>query len=581
MQLKWSKIFPIIEALRHYDQVDFKGDLSAGLTVGVMLIPQGMAYAMLAGLPQIHGLYAATIPLIIYAIFGTSRQLAVGPVAMISLLTTAGVAAIAQPGTSQYIQVAILMALIVGGIQLMLGVFRLGFLSNFLSHPIISGFTSAAALIIGLSQLKHLLGINIPRTHHIHELIQHLAEEVGHTNMYSLGLGLGGMLIILFAKKLHKAIPVQLVAVVFGIVAVRYLGLTDYGVKIVGDIPAGLPHLSAPVMEWDQIRQLLLFGGTISIIGFMESYSVARAIQTRHRNYEVNANQELIALGLANIGASFSQAYPVAGGFGRSAVNDRAGARTPVASIISALLLMLILLFFTPLFYFLPNAILAAIIIVAVAGLVDWREALFLWKANKTDFILFMITFAGTLLLGIERGIAIGVVLSLVMVILRVTRPHVAELGKVPGTIHYRNVERFPDLIQQEDTLIVRFDAQLFFANAQYFKERLFQLAEKKGDALRLIIINAESMNQIDSTGIHTIKEVVDAFRERGVDVVFAGVKGPVRDALVRGGVVSKMGDEKFYMCVEDAVNCICRSETPHPSEMQDFTSQTNVHPKQ
>ncbi len=577
MRLKWSNIFPIVEALQHYNRDNLKGDLSAGLTVGIMLIPQGMAYAMLAGLPQIYGLYAATFPLIIYALFGSSRQLAVGPVAMISLLTTAGVAGIATPGTSQYVEVAILLALIVGGIQLSLGFFRLGFLANFLSHPIISGFTSAAALIIGFSQLKHLMGINIPRTHQINEIIQALIQNIERTNLYALGLGLSGILIILFGKKIHKALPVQLLAVIFGIVIVKVFGLTGYGVKIVGDIPAGLPALKAPTIYWEQITQLIVFGATISIIGFMESYSVARAIQSRHRNYEVDPNRELIALGLANITAGFSRSYPVAGGFGRSAVNDKAGARTQLASIISALLLILILLFFTSWFYYLPNAILAAIIIVAVAGLIDWKEALFLWKANKTDFVLFMVTFAGTLVLGIEEGIAIGVVLSLVMLILRVTRPHVAELGKVPGTIHYRNIDRFPELIQQEDTLIVRFDAQLFFANAQFFKDKLFELAKKKGPALKLIIINAESINQIDSTGIHTIKEITDAFKERGVELVFAGVKGPVRDALVRGGVTEKLGADKFFMCIEDAVNCKLRASRPHGSALQDFTSQSNA----
>ncbi len=577
MSFKWSNIFPIIDALKGYGKEEFKGDLSAGLTVGVMLIPQGMAYAMLAGLPPIHGMYAATIPLIIYAFFGSSRQLAVGPVAMISLLTTAGVAAIAHPGTDQYIQVAVLLALVVGGIQFLMGTMRLGFLANFLSHPIISGFTSAAALIIGLSQLKHILGISVPRTHHIQELVEKIIQNAPSANLYSMAIGIAGIIIILLSKKIHRAIPAQLLAVIFGIVVVQLFDLTDMGVKIVGDIPAGLPSFHAPIIDWGQAKDLLLFGVTISIIGFMESYAVARAIQTKHRNYEVDANRELIALGLANIGAGFSQAYPVAGGFGRSAVNDKSGAQTQLASIISASLLILILLFFTPYFYYLPKAILGAIIVVAVLGLIDCREVLFLWRANKTDLSLFVITFLGTLLLGIEQGIAVGVILSLIMVILRVTRPHVAELGKVPGTIHYRNIERFPELIQQVDTLIVRFDAQLFFANVQFFKEKLFELAERKGNKLKRIIINAESINQIDSTGIHAIKEIINAFNERGIAIVFAGVKGPVRDALKRGGVIDSIGEDKFYMCIEDAVNCLCRSPEPKESSMKDFTTQSNA----
>jgi SulP family sulfate permease len=483
--MNFKKFIPILDWLPQYKGSNLKGDLSAGLTVGVMLIPQGMAYAMIAGLPPIYGLYASTIPLILYAIFGTSRQLAVGPVAMVSLLTAAGIGAIAGGAAETYIALAIALALFVGVIQFALGAFRLGFLVNFLSHPVISGFTSAAALIIGLSQLKHLLGINLARSHHVHEIILQAIERFGETNWVTFAIGIVGIGLIILVKKVNKAIPGPLLAVVFGILAVWGLGLTDQGVKIVGEVPRGLPSFGLPSFSWEDVQALVPIALTISLVSFMESIAVAKAIQAKHKNYKVSANQELIALGAANIGGAFFQSYPTTGGFSRTAVNDQAGAKTGLASIISAALIILTLLFLTPLFYYLPSAILASVIMVAVFGLIDYKEVIYLWKTNRVDFAMLIVTFVATLGLGIEQGIGVGVILSLAMVIFRTTRPHFAILGKVPNTTLYRNIERFEGLEVRDDLLILRFDAQLYFANTNFFQDVLLDEVIKRKDKLK------------------------------------------------------------------------------------------------
>jgi SulP family sulfate permease len=568
---------PILDWLPKYKSTQLKGDLAAGLTVGVMLIPQGMAYAMIAGLPPIYGLYASTIPLILYAIFGTSRQLAVGPVAMVSLLTAAGIGVLAEGNMELYIVLAITLAFMVGAIQFLLGAFRLGFLVNFLSHPVISGFTSAAALIIGLSQLKHLLGVDIPRSHHVHEIVLNAIEQVGSINWATFAIGIGGIALIIGSKKISKAIPAQLVAVVVGILVVWGLGLTGQGVKIVGDVPSGLPSVSTPSFELGQLQSLLPIALTIALVSFMESIAVAKAIQAKHKNYKVIPNQELIALGIANIGGSFFQSYPTTGGFSRTAVNDQAGAKTGMASIISAVLIILTLLFLTSLFYYLPKAILASVIMVAVFGLIDYKEAIHLWKSNRTDFFMLIVTFIATLSLGIEQGIAVGVILSLVMVIYRTTRPHIAVLGKVPGSTYYRNLERFTEVEDRDDLLIIRFDAQLYFANTNFFKDTLEELSAKKGEALKYIIINAESINNLDSSAAHAVEEVVEDYKRLGITILFTGVKGPVRDAMSRAHLTEKIGEQNFFLSIQDAVDYIDQALTDEiKTERKPFALQTN-----
>ncbi len=549
-----SNFIPAFGWVKNYHREWLKGDISAGLTVGVMLIPQGMAYAMLAGLPPIHGLYAVTLPLAIYAILGTSRQLAVGPVAMVSLLTATGVGAIAEVGTEAFLTLAIVLSLIVGVIQLALGVFRLGFLVNLLSHPVVSGFTSAAALIIGLSQLKHLLGINLGRSHHIHEILWSAVERIVEINLSTFAIGLLGIALIIGVKKINKAIPGPLLAVVFGILAVLLLNLEGQGVKIVGEVPGGLPALYFPSFTWAQIQSLIPTALTISLVGFMESIAVAKAVQKKHKDYAVVPNQELIALGAANLAGAVVQAYPVTGGFSRTAVNDQAGAKTGLASLISAGLIVLTLLFLTPLFYSLPQAILASVIMVAVFGLIDWKEAVHLWRVHRSDFWMLAITFFATLSLGIEQGIGVGVFLSIAVHIYRSMRPHLAVLGNIRGTEAYRNVERFTEAKEVAGTLIVRFDGQLYFANLSYFQAQLNALVASRSEALKTIIINAEGISSIDSSAMHELHNFVETQHARGLTVVFAGLIGPVRDLFKKDGLINLIGRENFYLSVPEAV---------------------------
>lgn len=574
-----KRFFPIYQWLPNYNKSWLKGDLNAGLTVGIMLIPQGMAYASIAGLPPVYGLYASILPLLIYAVLGTSRQLAVGPVAMVSLLTAASLSAIPGLTPEQYIQYAIGLALLVGLIQFTLGIFRLGFLVNFLSHPVVSGFTSGAAIIIGLSQLKHILGIQIKGSEHIHELALQIAEKMHEVNGMAVIIGLIGIGLIFAIRKWKKTLPGQLIAVLFGIAAVSIFHLDEgpQGIKIIKDIPNNLPAFSLLIPDWMVLKSLLPMAVTIALVSFMESIAVAKSIESKHKDYKVMANQELIALGAANVLGSFFQSYPVTGGFSRTAVNDQAGANTPLASIISAALVFLTLLFLTPYFYNLPHAILAAVIIVAVIGLINYQEAIHLWHSNKMDFWMLMLTFIFTLVFGVEMGIGVGVFLSLALVLFSTTYPHTAVLAKVPGSHFYRNVERFKDLEVNENLLIYRFDAQLFFANINHFKDKLYEYETEKHGHLKLLIIDGESINNIDSTSVNTLDEIVHDFNARGVEVCFTGVKGPVRDKLAHSGFTDRVGCDHFFMSIQEAVDCFngkCLNETQTDPKFQNFVSQ-------
>lgn len=539
---------PILSWLPQYNKQHLSGDLTAGLTVGIMLIPQGMAYAMLAGLDPIHGLYAVTIPLILYAIFGTSRQLAVGPVAMVSLLTAAGIGALNPESTEQYLLYAITLAFLVGVIQFGMGLFRLGFIVNFLSHPVINGFTSAAAIIIGLSQVKHLFRIDLPRSEHIQDMMVALYHNISDIHWITFAIGLTGILIIKFGKKIHKAFPAPLVAVLVGILLVWGFGLVDQGVAILGEVPSGFPSFSAPSFEMESWNELLPIALAISMVGFAESYAIAKTIQGKHKDYKLDANQELIGLGMSNFGAAFFQGYPVTGGFSRTAVNDQSGAKTALSSIVSVVLIVLTLLFFTGLFFYLPNAILAAVVIVAVSGLVDYKTPKFLWKKDKSDFFMLIATFVVTLTLGIEIGIITGLVLSLVAVIYRASRPHIAVLGKVPGTKYYRNIKRFEDAEVRDELLVIRIDGPIYFANVQYIKNNMEQWVDEKGESLKMIVLNMESVTSVDSTGAHALEDWVNDWRKNGVDVCLSGTRGPVRDTLNKFGLIECVGADHIFV---------------------------------
>ncbi len=549
----------ILNWLPQYKKSFLQKDLLAGFTIGVMLIPQAMAYASVAGLPPVYGLYAALVPVLIYVLLGTSMQLSVGPVAMLSLLTATALSSFGALDMSTYINYAVLLSFMVGCLQVMLGVFRLGFLVNFLSYPVISGFTSAAAAIIGLTQLKHLLGVQIERSSNVIVIVRSLLEKIDQVNVLALGIGLTAILLIVVLKKIHTAIPVLLVAMLFGILTVTFFDLGT-SLEITRDIPSALPHFSVFRFDYAILNQLFPMAVTIALVGYMQSIAVAKSLESQRGDHVVNANQELKALGFSNMIGAFFQSYPVSGGIARTAVNNEAGAKTPMASLFSAVLIVCTLLFLTPLFYNLPNTILASIILVAVYGLIDVKEALFLYKSNRIDFWLLVATFCATLFLGIEKGIAIGVTLSLIMVIYRSTKPHVAVLARVPGTHFYRNIDRFESLVPCKDVLIYRFDAQIYFANISYFKDTLAALVARKGTALKLIIIHGESINNLDSSAIRMLKEINKKYTKMGIKIVFTALKGPVRDAMSKGGIFNGTDFENCYMGIQQAMNCYADS---------------------
>jgi SulP family sulfate permease len=507
-----KSILPILEWLPNYKKQHLRGDINAGLTVGIMLIPQGMAYAMLAGLPPIHGLYAAIILQLVYAIFGTSRQLGVGPVAIDSLLVAVSISQFAQVESTQYINLAILLALMVGGIQILMSFLRLGVLVNFLSHPVISGFTSAAAIIISISQLKHLMGIDLAQGQ-LHEVLWEALQNLGQINPYTLAIGLSGMLLIIAAKRFTPSIPAPLIVVIAGILAVWGLGLNQQGVLIVEDIPKGLPTPQLPTMLFDigSIQQLLPSAITLALIAFMEATAISKAMLARHNDYKIDPNQELLALGMANTVGAFFQSFPGTGGFSRSAVNDQAGAKTNLAAIISACFVILTLLFLTPLFYHLPKAVLASIIMVAVFKLISVQDALNLWnKGHKRDFFILIATFVATLIFGIQKGLLVGVSFSII--------------GTLYDTL-YPNLVLNDTLLEiPKNTLIIRFEEQLYFANSNHFKEKMEAILQENSntnniDSIDYAILDGTHINQVDSTGERALESIIRLYQEKGISL--------------------------------------------------------------
>jgi len=572
---KIKELIPILEWLPNYNSSRLKGDFIAGITVSIILIPQGIAYALIAGLPPIYGLYCALVPQLVYAIFGSSRQVAIGPVAMDSLIVATGVSTLALAGSDSYIAIAILLAFMVGTIQFLLGVFRLGFIVNFLSKPVISGFTSAVALTIGINQFRNLFGVDFVQSDQIQYVLEDIWFTIKDYNFHTSAIGLTSVGVIILLRKINKKIPNALLVVVVGILTIRYFGDEFSDVAIVKDIPSGLPSFSFPEMDISQMRELLPIALTLVMVGYLETISIGKSLEAKQDEYKLRPNQELIALGLSNIIGSWFKAYPSTSSFSRSAINQESGATTGMASLVSVVMVLLTLLFLTPLFYHLPKTVLAAIIIVAVFGLVNIKEAIFLWKANNLDFWLLVITFFSTLLFGIEYGIMIGVGLSLIILIFRTSRPYVAELGKVPDSDFYRNKERFNEVILDDEVLVFRFDAQLFYANASYFIETLELMVEEKGSHLKLIVLDAESINRVDSTGVEMLKERIRFYHKKNILFYFAGVKGPVRDHLFRGKILDIITLDHFYMRVNGAVNYYKTGEKEYQNKYANYIHQS------
>ena len=544
---------PFLTWARTYSRDDLSNDLIAAAVVTVMLIPQGMAYAMLAGLPPQAGLYGAMLPLILYAAFGTSRALAVGPVAVVALMTAAAAGSVAAQGSAEFHFAALWIALLSGAMMLTMGLLRLGFVASFLSHPVISGFITAAGILIAASQLRHLLGAPIsgktlPQV--IPSLLSNLSKIQPLTVLLS-ALVLGfliwsrkGAAPLLqraglradLAKLLSKA--ALLVAVVASTLIVWAFGLEARGVSILGSIPRGLPSVSLPDFDWSMLSALLAPAVMIAIVGYVESISIAQTLAARKRQ-AVDANAELVALGLANLGAGMTQAMPVTGGLSRSIVNFDAGAATPAAGAMTAAGIGLALLVLTPLMYFLPNATLAAIIIVAVLSLLDFGALPRVWAYSRADGAAMAATMAATLLIGVEEGLLAGVGLSLVLYLYRTSRPHMAVVGQVPGTEHFRNVLRH-DVVTDPAIFAIRVDESLYFPNARALEDRIVAALAAQ-PALRHVILQATAVNYIDASALESLEAINARLRDAGVQFHLAEVKGPVMDQLSRAHLLDDL----------------------------------------
>ncbi|QWX84348.1 solute carrier family 26 protein [Cellulophaga sp. HaHaR_3_176] len=551
-----QKYIPLLQWLPKYKKSNLPKDLIAGFTVGIILIPQGMAYAMIAGLPPVYGLYAALVPVLGYLFLGTARQVTVGPVAMDSLLVAAGLGTLVISGVENYIAMAIFLAFMVGAIQLSLGIFKMGFLVNFLSKPVISGFTSAAALVIIFSQLKHLLGVSIPKSNMFHQQVLNVLQRIAETNLVDFVIGFLGIVMIILFKKWNKKIPSILIAVILGIIAVYFFKLEKYGVHIVGKIPTGLPSFQVPDISLDNAFSIWPIALTLALVGYLETISIGKALEEKTGEETIEPNQELVALGVSNIVGSFFQSYSSTASFSRSAINGEAGAKTNLSALFSFIMVVLTLLFLTPIFYYLPKAVLASIIMVSVLGLIDIVYAKRLWNKRKDEFVVLIITFLVTLFIGIPQGILIGVLSSLLLMVYRTSNPHFAVLGNIEGSDYYKNVTRFSnEIIVRDDLLIVRFDAQLYFANASFFKHQLYKEIDKKGLPLRGVILNAEAINYIDSSAAQMLTKVIREIHQKNIQFYIAGAIGPTRDIIFNSGIIEELHKEFLFVKIKEAVN--------------------------
>ncbi len=549
----WARrILPITGWLPAYGREELRGDLLAGATVGVMLIPQGMAYAVLAGLPPIYGLYASLVPLLVYPLFGSSRHLAVGVNAPMMVVVAGGLAPFAAAGTPEYVTLAVITTALSGFLMLLMGVARLGFIANLLSRPVILGFTTAAALIILASQAGNLLGLDLARTQFIHVLAQEAWQRLGEASALSVGLGVGCIAALVGFRRWSELFPSELVVLAAATAGAWAFDLGNAGVHLVGEVPAGLPSFAFPEFGLQDVGELWATVVALALVQFMTAVSVGRVFSARHR-YTIDPNRELVAIGSANFFGSFFQAVPVAGSFSRTVVNEHAGAESSLANVVTAAIIGLTLLVLTPLFEYLPMPALAAIIIVAAVSLIDVEEIRRLWRTKPSDGWVALVTFAAVLVVGIEEGILIGVTWAVLKVLYRISRPYVAELGHLPSTRSFKSVERFEEARPIDGLLVLRFEAGFSFFNAKFFRDYVLSESQS-GRGVRAVIIDGLSINYLDSTAVETIEEVVGTLREWGIDIHFTGLTGPVRDVVERSGLGDFVGEDHFHISPHYAV---------------------------
>jgi len=570
-----ARHLPILTWGRTYGRETLVSDMVAAVIVTIMLIPQSLAYALLAGLPPEAGIYASIVPILIYSVLGTSRSLAVGPVAVVSLMTAAAIGDVAQQGTAGYAAAALTLAALSGGILLILGLFRLGFLANFLSHPVISGFINATGILIALGQFRHLLGIDASG-HTLPHLVQGLWQELGNTHWITLVIGAGATGFLFWARSglkplllgtglapraaeiITRAGPVAAVVVTTAVTAL--FGLDKAGVEIVGSVPQALPPFTIPDSSTDLVTALLVPALMISIIGFVESISVAQTLAARKRQ-RIDPNQELIGLGAANLGAAFTGGYPVTGGFARSVVNFDAGAETPAAGAFTAIGLAIAAVALTPLIHFLPKATLAATIIVAVLSLVDLSVLKRAWIFSRADFAAVLSTGLVTLGFGVEAGVSAGVALSIGLHLYKTSRPHVAEVGRVPGTEHFRNIQRH-DVVTDPGLLTLRVDESLYFANARFLEDYIANRVSGD-DGPKDVILQFTAVNEVDMSALESLEAINERLRAMGIGLHLSEVKGPVMDRLRRSHFLEDMNGDVFLTQFEAWSHLTSRQTQP------------------
>ncbi len=580
MMQRLARHLPCLEWGKQYDKAAAAKDSLAALIVTLMLIPQSLAYAMLAGLPPVAGLYASILPLIAYTLFGTSRTLAVGPVAVVSLMTATALGPLFAAGSAAYAGAALLLALMSGATLLAMAVLRLGFLANFLSHPVISGFISASGILIALGQFKHILGIPVTGDNAL-QLLRGLIQGLPETHVPTLAIGTSSLVFLFLVRSrlgrwlqrlgmnartagtLTKIGPV--VALLLAIAAVSGFQLAAAGVRVVGEVPQGLPSLSLPPLDLALIAQLLPAAVLISLVGFVESVSVAQTLAAKRRE-RIEPNQELVALGGANIAAALSGGFPVTGGFARSVVNFDAGAQTPLAGALTAVGIGVTVLFFTPLFHNLPHAVLAATIIVAVLSLVDLTALTRTWRYSRQDAAAMAATMLGVLLIGVETGIIMGVGLSLLLFLWRTSQPHIAVVGQLPGSEHFRNIERFA-VVQSPRVLSVRVDESLYFPNARFLEDRIAELLGQYPHAEHLVLM-CPGVNLIDASALESLEAISARLHTAGVQLHLSEVKGPVMDRLRRTDFLEHFGGQVFISQYE-ALLALDSQTTRHALERQ------------
>lgn len=553
-----ASYFPILGWARTYDRLTLTNDAVAAVIVTIMLIPQSLAYALLAGLPAQVGLYASIVPLLAYAVFGTSRTLAVGPVAVVSLMTATAAGSVAAQGSPEYVAAALVLALLSGLILLVMGLLRLGFLANLLSHPVVSGFITASGILIAVSQLKHILGIPASGET-LPEMLATITENIGQTNLPTVAIGTAALLFLFWVRKGLKALLLRLgakprladlltkagpvFAVAVSILAVVLLRLEDSGVPVVGAIPTGLPPLTVPLLDPGLWSALFVPALLISVIGFVESVSVAQTLAAKRRQ-RIEPDQELVGLGASNVAAAFTGGYPVTGGFARSVVNFDAGAETPAAGAYTAIGIAAAALFLTPLLFFLPVAVLAATIIVAVLSLVNLREPREVWHYSRSDFAAMAGTIVVTLAMGVEAGVITGVGVSLALFLWRASRPHAAIVGRVPGTEHFRNILRHK-VETASHVVTLRIDESLTFVNARWLEEMVLELVADRPQLQHLILM-CSAVNAIDASALESLEAINHRLSDAGVKLHLSEVKGPVMDRLKRSSLLDELTGEVF-----------------------------------